>query len=96
MGTLSFFLSVFAVFFISQLNSPEMPSNAANEYMTLDDNDSVVTFDRIQNELSEDGEWIKITEDEIDAESVTDGSNEFDDNLNTEDVWRARRAPPCV
>src|SRR4030095_15338561 len=88
MGTLSFFLSVFAVFFISQLSTPQMPSNAASEYMTLEDNDSIVTFDRIQNELSEDGEWIKVNEDEIDAESVTDESREFDDNLNTEYVWR--------
>jgi hypothetical protein len=51
-------------------------------------NDTVITFDSVRNELSADGEWIKVTEDEIDAESVTDGSTEFDDDINTEYVWR--------
>jgi hypothetical protein len=35
-------------------------------------------------------ERIQVKEDEIDAESVTGGTNEFDDNLNTQYVWRPR------
>jgi hypothetical protein len=50
--------------------------------------DSVITFDSIKNELSSDGEWIKVKANEIDSESVTDGSKDIDDDINTEYVWR--------
>lgn len=50
--------------------------------------DSAITFDSIKNELSNDGEWIKVNPGEIDSESVTDGSREIDEGLNTEYVWR--------
>jgi hypothetical protein len=52
MGTLNFFLSVFAVLFISRVNEPEISNTA---YVIPDENDSVITFEGIQNELSEDG-----------------------------------------
>lgn len=52
--------------------------------------DSAITFDSVRNELSADGEWIKVNQDEIDSESVTDGSVEFDDDINTEYVWRPK------
>jgi len=51
------------------------------------ENDSVFTIQSVQEELSNDGEWIKVNKEEIDPEGVTDGSD-VDDNLNTEYVWR--------
>lgn len=53
-----------------------------------DADDSVITIDSIKNELSSDGEWIKVNPDEIDSASVTDSSKDFDDNINTDYVWR--------
>lgn len=50
--------------------------------------DSAITIDSIKNELSADGEWIKVNPSQIDSESVTDGTKEFDNELNTDYVWR--------
>jgi hypothetical protein len=76
-----FAILIFSLIFISKADSYPSDIIAAQ-------NDSVITFDSVKNELSADGEWIKVKANEIDSESVTDGSNEFDDDINTEYVWR--------
>ncbi|RPI14113.1 MAG: hypothetical protein EHM58_17145 [Ignavibacteriae bacterium] len=78
--------AAFIIFTISFSNSPEIysyPSDIIAEQM-----DSVITFDSIKNELSEDGEWIKVNPEEVDSESVVGDNKEFDDELNTDYVWR--------
>ncbi len=76
-----FAILISSLFFISETVS--YPSN-----IIAGQNDSVITFDSIKNELSADGEWIKVKSNEIDSASVTDGSKEFDDDINTDYVWR--------
>jgi len=89
-------LAVFTLLSVSLVFSSVVysyPSDVIIEYPTglvTGENDSVITFDSVRNELSADGEWIKVNQDEIDSASVTDGSIEFDDDINTEYVWRPR------
>lgn len=52
------------------------------------ENDSVFTIQDYQEELKEDGEWIKVNKEDIDPDGVTEGTDELDDNLNTDYVWR--------
>ena len=92
--------AVFLVFAVSLLFSPKIYSDAPflPEGMSMDEfvaavQDSNITMDSIRNELSSDGEWIKVDQDEIDSESVTDGSTEFDDEINTDYVWRPHNVP---
>jgi hypothetical protein len=58
-------------------------------------NDTDLTIDKIQTELSEDGEWIKINPSDIDPESVTDGSDDIDEGINTDWVWRPYDVGPA-
>ena len=51
-------------------------------------NDSVFTIEGVQEELKNDGEWIKVSKDEIDPDAVTDRSGGFDEEINTDYVWR--------
>lgn len=51
-------------------------------------NDSVFTIEGVQEELKSDGEWIKVTKEEIDPEGVTDRSEGTDAEINTDYVWR--------
>jgi hypothetical protein len=51
-------------------------------------NDSVFTIEGVQEELKTDGEWIKVTKAEIDPGGVTDESGGFDEEINTDYVWR--------
>jgi hypothetical protein len=69
------------------LISPEGFSQLSDNSIKWE-NDSVFTIDSVVNELSADGEWIKVKEDEIDSESVSGGTAELDDDINTEYVWR--------
>lgn len=57
-------------------------------------NDSTFTIEGVQNELQQDGEWIKVTKAEIDPEGVTDNGGGFDDEINTDYVWRPRNMEP--
>ncbi len=88
-------LAVFALFAVSLLFSTKAFSNptgpaipeSAYDLMAAED-DSTITFDSVKNQLSTDGEWIKVNPNEIDSESVTDGSQDVDEDINTEYVWR--------
>ncbi len=53
-----------------------------------------VTIETFMTPLSADGEWIKITKEEIDANGVveTESSVFIDDDINTEYIWRPNRA----
>lgn len=93
-------IAVFILFAVSLIISPKIYSDAPflPEGMSMDEfvaavNDSSITMDSIRNQLSADGEWIKVNQDEIDSESVTDGSTEFDDDINTDYVWRPYNVP---
>jgi hypothetical protein len=93
-------IAVLILFAVSLLISPKIYSDAPflPQGMSMDEfvaavNDSNITMDSIKNELSSDGEWIKVDQDEIDSESVTDGSTEFDDDINTDYVWRPNNVP---
>ena len=57
-------------------------------------NDSVFTIEGIQEELAPEGDWIKVTKADIDPEGVSDGSGGFDDEINTEYVWRPNNVDP--
>lgn len=65
------------------------------DYSSYYVNDTDLTIDKIQTELSEDGEWIKINPSEIDPESVTDGSDDIDEDVNTDWVWRPYNVEPA-
>src|SRR5512135_3763646 len=84
--------SLFAALFLFSTKSFSYPIDLTTPESVFDlmaaEEDSVITFDTIKNELSSDGEWIKVNPGEIDSESVTDGSQEIDEGLNTEYVWR--------
>jgi hypothetical protein len=54
------------------------------------ENDSVFTIEGIKDEMSNDGDWIKVTAAEVDPEGVTDNSGGFDNEINTDYVWRPR------
>lgn len=51
-------------------------------------NDSVFTIEGVKEELKTDGEWIKVTKGEIDPNAVADKSGGFDEEINTDYVWR--------
>lgn len=91
-GKLNYPVAAFALLVVSFVFSSGLYSNPSDvivEFPTgYEAGDSSITFDSMRNELSEDGEWIKVQQDEIDAESVTDGSAEFDDDINKDYVWR--------
>lgn len=84
--------SLYAVTFLFSTKAFSYPIDLTTPESVFDlmaaEEDSVITFDTIKNELSSDGEWIKVNPGEIDSESVTDGSQEIDEGLNTEYVWR--------
>jgi hypothetical protein len=56
-------------------------------------NDSVFTIEGVKDELSGEGEWIKVTKAEIDPSGVTNGGG-FDDEINTEYIWRPYNMEP--
>lgn len=78
--------AMFVLFAVSLLASPKVFSYSPD--VITEPGDTVITLDTIRNELSSDGEWIKVNPSEVDSESVTDGSADFDDDVNTEFVWR--------
>ena len=84
-------LVLFAMTLVFSNGAYSNPSDVIFEFPISYDKgegDSVITLDSVRNELSDDGEWIKVNQNEIDSESVTDGSTEFDDDINTQYVWR--------
>lgn len=85
----------FTLFFSPKIYSeaPFLPEGMSMDEFVAAVNDSNITMDSIRNELSADGEWIKVDQDEIDAESVTGGTAEFDDEINTDYVWRPHNVP---
>ena len=84
----------------SQFINSQSPSqftaegNAAGIDSLIYENDSVFTIDGVRDELQNDGEWIKVSPAEIDPEGVTDGNGGFDDEINTEYVWRPYNVEP--
>jgi hypothetical protein len=81
-----FFIVIFALLLNFKLFS-EISDSVTYE------NDSVFTIEKIQDELSTDGEWIKVDKAEIDPDGVTDATAEIDDNINTDYVWRPHNVP---
>ncbi len=51
-------------------------------------NDSVFTIEGVKEELKTEGEWIKVTKEEIDPQAVADASGGIDPEINTDYVWR--------
>ena len=86
MKTLNLKLSALPALIICLLISSRAYADDADSIVF--ENDSVFTIQSVQEELTKDGEWIRVNKDEIDPEGVTDGSSELDDNLNYEYVWR--------
>ncbi len=61
---------------------------AADADSVVFQNDSTFTIEGVQKELGTEGEWIKVTKDEIDPDAVNDKSSGLDNELNTDWVWR--------
>ena len=57
-------------------------------------NDSTFTIEDVKEELSTEGEWIKVNKEDIDPEAVADESGGFDPEINTDYVWRPRNVDP--
>ncbi|MBZ0201929.1 MAG: hypothetical protein K8I03_02805 [Ignavibacteria bacterium] len=76
-----------------QAESPAMFSPNSTADSVVFQNDSTFTIEGVQDELSKDGEWIKVTEAEIDPNGVTE-SEGFDDEINREWVWRPNNMEP--
>jgi hypothetical protein len=81
-----------------QFESTSLPTLALSPGGAADtviyENDSVFTIQGIRQELENDGEWINVTPDEIDPNGVTEENSGFDDELNTEYVWRPYNVEP--
>lgn len=54
------------------------------------ENDSVFTIEGVKDELSKEGDWIKVTAAEVDPDGVVDNSGGFDNEINTDYIWRPR------
>lgn len=80
------------------LNSP--PGNNSQMYYfngadsVVFQNDSTFTIEGVKEELSSEGEWIKVTKNDIDPEAVADQSGGFDPEINTDFVWRPYNVDP--
>ncbi len=85
-------MAVFFIAAVSNLSYSNPPFYQSSDSVVFQ-NDSTFTIEGVQDELSKDGEWIKVTEAEIDPNGVTE-SEGFDDEINREWVWRPNNMDP--
>lgn len=86
-------MAVIAFAALSNLSFSSPISTGTTADSVVFQNDSTFTIEGVQEELSKDGEWIKVTEAEVDPNGVTE-SEGFDDEINREWVWRPKNMEP--